>query len=46
MARIMNEYSLTYKIEFALKRAKLNKAVGIDGMLKEMLKNKVLIEFV
>ena len=43
---LMNEHLLHYKVGFAFKRAKLNKAVGIDGMPNEMFKNIFSIEFV
>ena len=42
----MNEHILKYEVEFALNRAKLNKAVGIDGMSNEMFKNKFSLEFI
>ena len=43
--RKMNECILTYEVEFAITRSKLNKAVGMGGMPHEMFKNTFAIYF-
>ena len=43
---IMNECILTYEVEFVIKRSKLNKAVGMDGIPNEMFKNTFSTQFI